>query len=184
MSEWIEVGWLEDIPRLGARVVRRPGRDIAVFRNAADEVFALEDRCPHKGGPLSQGIVHGCRVTCPLHNMVIELETGSAVAPDEGIVTKVPVKIENGRIFLQVETAVESTIAAGEGNRERNPADGKQGRTLSETQRTGRGHERPDQDDVPLLRHRVRRDRCARRWWRMEDFGRSEAPGQFRQAVR
>jgi nitrite reductase (NADH) small subunit len=135
MSEWIEVGRLEDIPRLGARVVRRPGRDIAVFRNAADEVFALEDRCPHKGGPLSQGIVHGCRVTCPLHNMVIELETGAAVAPDEGLVTKVPIKIENGKIFLQVETEVESAIASAEGNRESSPAGGKLGRAISEAQR-------------------------------------------------
>jgi len=114
MSEWIDIGQLEDIPRLGARVVRRPGRDIAVFRNATDQVFALEDRCPHKGGPLSQGIVHGCRVTCPLHNMVIELETGAAVAPDEGLVTKVPVKIARGRIFLQVKTATESAVTSSE----------------------------------------------------------------------
>jgi nitrite reductase (NADH) small subunit len=114
MSEWIDIGQLEDIPRLGARVVRWPGPNIAVFRNATDQVFALEDRCPHKGGPLSQGIVHGCRVTCPLHNMVIELETGAAVAPDEGLVTRVPVKIENGRIFLQVEAALASAAASSE----------------------------------------------------------------------
>jgi nitrite reductase (NADH) small subunit len=105
MSEWIEVGRIEDIPHLGARVVRRPGCDIAIFRNAADELFALEDRCPHRGGPLSQGIVHGCRVTCPLHNMMIELETGAAVAPDVGLVATVPIKIEDGRIFLQFAAA-------------------------------------------------------------------------------
>jgi nitrite reductase (NADH) small subunit len=133
MSEWIEVGRLEDIPRLGARVVRRPGLDIAVFRSAADEVFALEDRCPHKGGPLSQGIVHGCRVTCPLHNMVIELETGAAVAPDEGVATKVPVKIENGRILLQLET--ESENAQNEGIRERNSAGSEQGGAFITAQR-------------------------------------------------
>jgi nitrite reductase (NADH) small subunit len=59
---------------LGSRVVRTPSGDIAVFRTGDDEVFALDDRCPHKGGPLSQGIVHNKRVTCPLHNFVIELK--------------------------------------------------------------------------------------------------------------
>ena len=103
MSKWVEIGNLDDIPRLGARVVRRPGRDIAVFRTDNDEVFALEDRCPHKGGPLSQGIVHGCRVTCPLHNMVIELGTGTAVAPDEGEAMKFPLKVENGKILLGLD---------------------------------------------------------------------------------
>jgi nitrite reductase (NADH) small subunit len=100
MSGWIEIGGLEDIPRLGARVVRRDGTNIAVFRTADDDVFALEDRCPHRGGPLSQGLVHGCRVTCPLHNLVLDLKTGTAVAPDEGATRTIPVKLEEGRIFL------------------------------------------------------------------------------------
>lgn len=103
MNTWIEIGRLEDIPRLGARIVRRPDRNVAIFRTATDQVFALEDRCPHKGGPLSQGIVHGCRVTCPLHNMVIELESGAAVAPDEGAVARFPVKVEAGKILLQLD---------------------------------------------------------------------------------
>ena len=100
MSSWIEIGGLHDIPRLGARVVRRNGTNIAVFRTEDDEVFALEDRCPHRGGPLSQGLVHGCRVTCPLHNLVLDLKTGTAVAPDEGATRTIPVKLEEGRIFL------------------------------------------------------------------------------------
>jgi nitrite reductase (NADH) small subunit len=100
MSSWIEIGGLDDIPRLGARVVRRNGTNIAVFRTEDDEVFALEDRCPHRGGPLSQGLVHGCRVTCPLHNLVLDLKTGTAVAPDEGATRTIPVKLEEGRIFL------------------------------------------------------------------------------------
>jgi nitrite reductase (NADH) small subunit len=102
MSGWIEIGRLEDIPRLGARVVRRAETNVAVFRTEDDRVFALVDRCPHKGGPLSQGIVHGCRVTCPLHNLVLELETGKAVAPDEGTTRTIPVKVEEGRIFLEL----------------------------------------------------------------------------------
>jgi nitrite reductase (NADH) small subunit len=99
-DSWIEVGRLDDIPRLGARVVRAPDGDIAVFRAADDRVFALRDKCPHKGGPLSQGIVHGHKVTCPLHNWHIELQSGTAVAPDVGCTGVYPVRIENGVIYL------------------------------------------------------------------------------------
>ncbi len=102
MSEWQEIGRIEDIPRLGARVVRHDDGDIAVFRTAKDEVFALRDRCPHNGGPLSQGIVHGTRVTCPLHNWVIELDSGEAVAPDEGCTGHFPVMLEDGKILIQL----------------------------------------------------------------------------------
>lgn len=100
MSNWIEVGSLEDIPKLGARVVKTPGGDIAIFRTADDKVFALDDRCPHKGGPLSQGIVHGTRVTCPLHNWQIDLENGGAVAPDEGSTGCYAVQLEKGVVML------------------------------------------------------------------------------------
>jgi nitrite reductase (NADH) small subunit len=102
MSNWIEIGALKDIPRLGSRVVRTASGNIAVFRTESDEVFALDDRCPHKGGPLSQGIVHNRRVTCPLHNFVIELESGKAVAPDEGCTHSHAAKVENGIVFLSV----------------------------------------------------------------------------------
>ncbi len=102
MTDWIEVGALEDIPCLGARVVRASGGDIAVFRTTENEVFALRDACPHKGGPLSQGIVHGRRVTCPLHNWNIELESGEAVAPDEGCAASYPVKVEAGIVYLSL----------------------------------------------------------------------------------
>jgi nitrite reductase (NADH) small subunit len=102
MSNWIEIGALKDIPRLGSRVVRAASGDIAVFRTENDEVFALDDRCPHKGGPLSQGIVHNRRVTCPLHNFVIELESGKAVAPDEGCTHSHPAKVENGIVWLSL----------------------------------------------------------------------------------
>ena len=100
--EWIEVGSINDIPRLGARVVKSAHGDIAVFRNAADEVFALLDRCPHKGGPLSQGIVHGRSVTCPLHNWVLGLDDGAAKGPDEGCATMFSVKVEDDVIFLMI----------------------------------------------------------------------------------
>jgi nitrite reductase (NADH) small subunit len=106
MTKWIEIGTLNDIPVLGSRVVRTASGDIAVFRTSDDEVFALDDRCPHKGGPLSQGIVHNKRVTCPLHNFVIELKSGMAVAPDEGCTRAHPAKVENGIVWLGVQAAV------------------------------------------------------------------------------
>lgn len=109
MSDWLEVARLDDIPRLGARVVRTAQGDIAVFRTATDEVFALKDACPHRGGPLSQGIVHGKRVTCPLHNWNIELDCGRAVAPDEGCVPSYPAKVLDGRVFLSLALALRRT---------------------------------------------------------------------------
>ncbi len=102
-NEWLEVGRLEDIPRLGSRLVRTSKGDVAVFRTAGDEVFALNDRCPHKGGPLSQGIVFDHKVACPLHNWCIELQTGCAIAPDEGYTGTYPVNVEKGVVFLKLE---------------------------------------------------------------------------------
>lgn len=99
---WVRVCRLEDIPPLGARVVHREAGDVAVFRNAENEVFALADRCPHKGGPLSQGIVHGNKVACPLHGWNIRLEDGCAAAPDEGCAATFPVRVENGEVFLRI----------------------------------------------------------------------------------
>ena len=105
MSDWIEVGIIEDIPILGARVVSTTDGNIGVFRTADDEIFALRDECPHQKGPLSQGIVHGRRVTCPLHNWNIELDSGEAVAPDEGCAASYPVKVEGGKVFLSLVVA-------------------------------------------------------------------------------
>ena len=101
MSNWKQICRVEDIPVLGARRVARDcGLDVAVFRNDADEVFALLDRCPHKGGPLSQGIVFGQQVACPLHNWTIGLCDGMAHAPDEGCTPRFAVKIEAGVVHL------------------------------------------------------------------------------------
>lgn len=103
MSQWTEIGHMDDIPRLGARVVRTSKGDIAIFRNADDEIFAIEDRCPHRGGPLSQGIVHGRRVTCPMHDWAIELSDGKAVAPDVGCAEHYSVTVKDGVISLHLE---------------------------------------------------------------------------------
>lgn len=101
--QWKAVCTLEDIPVLGARIVKREAApDVAVFRTAQDKVFALLDRCPHKGGPLSQGIVFGERVACPLHNWNIELDSGKAVAPDQGCTRHFSVKVEEGAVYLDL----------------------------------------------------------------------------------
>ena len=104
MSEanWTDIGALDAIPRRGARVVKTPAGCVAVFRTQDDQVFALEDRCPHKGGPLSQGIVHGVGVTCPLHNWVISLETGEAQGADVGRARIFAVKSEAGRLWIDL----------------------------------------------------------------------------------
>jgi nitrite reductase (NADH) small subunit len=103
MENWTKICGVDDVPRLGARVVRQDeGPHIAVFRTGMDTYFALADRCPHKGGPLSQGIVCGERVACPLHNMNIELATGCAVAPDSGEVQRYALKVENGAVYLDL----------------------------------------------------------------------------------
>jgi len=100
MSDWIDVGAVEDVPVLGSRVVQAPGGNIAVFKAADGTLFALRDRCPHKGGPLSQGIVHGHSVTCPLHNWVISLESGEAQGADQGCAQKIPLRVNGVRILL------------------------------------------------------------------------------------
>ena len=119
MSEWIEICALEEIPPLGARVVATAEGNVALFRAAGDEIFALKDECPHKKGPLSQGIVHGKRVTCPLHNWVLELENGAAIAPDTGCATTYAVRIENGAVQLSLpaDAAGPMRLVAIEGGR-------------------------------------------------------------------
>jgi len=99
-GDWLAVGLETDIPLQGARVVKTGAGDIAVFRTLDGTVRAVEDRCPHRGGPLSQGIVHGDTVTCPLHNWVISLATGEAQGADSGCVRTIPVRVDGGRIYL------------------------------------------------------------------------------------
>ncbi|HEX6997682.1 MAG TPA: nitrite reductase small subunit NirD [Gammaproteobacteria bacterium] len=102
---WIDVGPVESIPSRGARVLRAAGDDIAVFRTGDGRVFALRDRCPHRGGPLSQGIVHGACVTCPLHDWVIDLATGEATGADEGCTPTFAVRTDRGRVLINVPDA-------------------------------------------------------------------------------
>ncbi|RYH00877.1 nitrite reductase small subunit NirD [Salipiger sp. IMCC34102] len=97
---WIDVGAVTDIPLRGARVVKTPAGCVALFRTETAEVFATSNTCAHKGGPLSEGIVHGRHVTCPLHNWVWSLETGEAQGADDGRIATYPTRIEGGRILI------------------------------------------------------------------------------------
>jgi len=101
MSNWIEIGGVDDIPLQGSRIVATESGNVAIFRTVADEFYAVRDRCPHKGGPLSQGIVHGRRVACPLHNWVIELESGQAVTPDVGKTACFPVEVRERKVWVK-----------------------------------------------------------------------------------
>jgi len=103
-NHWIPICRVHDIPALGARrVARSQGAAVALFRAADDHVFALLDRCPHKGGPLSQGIVFGHFVACPLHNWTIGLVDGCAKAPDVGCTTPFAVQVRNGEVSLDAQ---------------------------------------------------------------------------------
>ena len=111
MTDWIDIASLEDVPQRGARMVKTALGCVAVFRTGADEVYALDNACPHKAGPLAEGIVHGTSVTCPLHNWVISLDTGEAQGADEGRVGTYPARVENGRILLD-RAALRARVAA------------------------------------------------------------------------
>jgi nitrite reductase (NADH) small subunit len=111
MTTWKKICSVSDIPVLGSRrISRTKGLDVAVFRNTQDEVFALLDRCPHKGGPLSQGIVHGKQVACPLHNWNIGLDDGCAKAPDEGCTPSFAVKLEGDAVFLDADELASKAV--------------------------------------------------------------------------
>ena len=101
-KNWVRIGEINDIPVRGARCVKNGDMTIAVFRTSDNQVFALEDKCPHKNGPLSQGIVHDGCVTCPLHNWVISLSTGEAQGADEGSTPSFPIKLEGNEVFLSL----------------------------------------------------------------------------------
>lgn len=100
-SDWVSVGKLGDIPVLGSRRVFINKKRVALFRTRADKVFALLDQCPHAGGPLSDGIVHGSCVTCPLHNWVISLESGQAQGADSGTTETYQVRVEGDAVLLK-----------------------------------------------------------------------------------
>lgn len=108
---WIDICDVSDIPLRGARIAKTAVGCVAVFRTDDAEVFATSDRCPHKGGPLSEGIVHGKKVTCPLHNWVFSLETGEAQGADEGQIATYATQVVEGRVLLDA-SALTTGVAA------------------------------------------------------------------------
>jgi nitrite reductase (NADH) small subunit len=112
-SSWIDAGPVDAIPSPGARQLRTAHGNIAVVHTSSGAVYAIADSCPHKGGPLSQGMVFGERVQCPMHGLVIELATGAAVAPDTGAAATYPVRIEAGRIYIDVAAPKTATVSRG-----------------------------------------------------------------------
>lgn len=107
-ADWLDIGTLDQLPALGARTLPvLGGKEIAIFRTANGDVYALLNQCPHRQGPLSQGIVHDTTVTCPLHNWRISLLDGRALGNDEGCVPTIPVKIDGGRILIGRKEALQ-----------------------------------------------------------------------------
>jgi nitrite reductase (NADH) small subunit len=121
---WVDVGALVELPERGARVVRLGNTNVAVFRTGSGQVYALRDECPHRGGPLSQGIVHGERVTCPLHDWVIDLKSGHATGADTGCTAAFAVRVIGGRVLLDFPDALACPLgrAASAVSRAKQPA--------------------------------------------------------------
>ncbi|MEH6696580.1 MAG: nitrite reductase small subunit NirD [Hyphomonas sp.] len=102
MEKWVDVCTLDEIPLRGARRVKIFGEEVAIFRTGKDAVFALDNRCPHKGGPLSEGIVHDDGVTCPLHGLIMHLPTGAALGGDAGCVKTYAVRVDDRQVSLRI----------------------------------------------------------------------------------
>ena len=110
---WVRVTLAGTVPLREGRAVTLAGREIAIF-NLGDRFLATDNRCPHKGGPLCDGIVTGASVVCPLHTWKISLETGgverSGANAGAGMaIATYPVRIEDGVIAL--ELPVEANVA-------------------------------------------------------------------------
>jgi len=110
-QDFIDIGAIEDVPVRGSRLVKTRAATIAIFKTVDGDVFAIEDKCPHLSGPLSQGIVHGSSVTCPLHNLVIDLASGKAQGPDGGCVKTYPIEIADGRLLLKLAHTLSEKVA-------------------------------------------------------------------------
>lgn len=108
---WIDIGHIDDVPVRGARQVKTKVGCVAVFRTAENEVFAVSNKCPHKGGPLSEGIVHEQKVTCPLHNTIFDLNSGKSLGVDDYSIATYPVRIEGDRILLDGDAVAQRSAA-------------------------------------------------------------------------
>ena len=105
--KWIRVTQVENIPLREGRSVTIGGEEIAIF-NLGDRFVAVDNACPHRGGPLCDGIVSGTTVTCPLHGYKVCLETGKMLKPDLAVrVDTYPVRVEDGVVLVKLEASQE-----------------------------------------------------------------------------
>ena len=103
------IGRLSEIPVGEGRTYEVEGRRVAVFRTRAGQVFATQAECPHRGGPLADGLIGGATVVCPLHDWAYDLATGKALAGDCDIEIY-PVRVaEDGAVLLTLSPAMATT---------------------------------------------------------------------------
>lgn len=98
-THWQPVARTHEIPVREGRKVSFEGHEVALF-NLGEKYLAVDNRCPHKQGPLADGLVSGESVFCPLHNWKISLENGCALSGGEGKVKVYPVKIVNQSVCI------------------------------------------------------------------------------------
>jgi nitrite reductase (NADH) small subunit len=105
-TQWVRITHCGNIPLREGRSVRIGSREIAIF-NLGDRFLAVENRCPHKGGPLSEGIVSGSLVVCPLHSWKIDLECGAIKKPADigACVKRFSTRVEDGIVSIEVPVA-------------------------------------------------------------------------------
>lgn len=101
MDTWYKITSINEIPKMGSRVVQINETEIAIFKTNKNEIFALNNQCPHQQGKLSEGLIHGDVVTCPLHNTDISLENGKALGENYGCTNKYETKIDNDFVYLK-----------------------------------------------------------------------------------
>lgn len=109
---WMSVCSLADIPSYGSRKLHVGRITVALIRTEGEQVYALEDRCPHRGGPLSEGIVSADRVACPLHGQCVELATGRTIAPDEGCTQRFALRVVDGEVQMRREELMSPAVPA------------------------------------------------------------------------
>ena len=100
---WVPVTACDNIPPREGRGIEVAGREVAIF-NLGDRFLASDSRCPHKSGPLCEGILNGSTVVCPLHGWKIDLETGAVRRPAgvDACIRTYPTRVQNGIVMIQL----------------------------------------------------------------------------------
>ena len=106
VNKWVRITGIENIPLREGRGVQIAGHDIAIF-NLGDRILAVENKCPHRGGPLADGIVSGSNVVCPLHAWKVDLASGEVVnqSMNAPCIKTYATRFENGVVLLEIPVA-------------------------------------------------------------------------------